>query len=139
MTANEVGLADQFAIHMTLARYCHRCDDADFEGLVALFTADAVFTYGNRSAHGSAELLAFFRDTQSRPQQRGKHLTVNEVYEPDGDRDDRVLAASDFVFLRFASGRLVPAIAGRYHDQFVRVDGEWRIARREVLTLEAFG
>ncbi|MDT3443200.1 MULTISPECIES: nuclear transport factor 2 family protein [unclassified Pseudofrankia] len=132
-----LAIEDQFAVRATLARYCHRCDDGDLTGVVALFTADGVLIHGDRTARGTAELLEFFQSTQSRPSQRGKHVTVNAVLEHGGRGLVRVVA--DFVFLRFAGDRLVPAITGRYHDEIVRVDGAWRFARREVHTLEKPG
>jgi hypothetical protein len=134
VTVTDLAIEDQFAVRATLARYCHRCDDGDLTGVVALFTPDGVFVHGGRTARGAAELLDFFRHTQSRPSQRGKHVTVNAVLEPGVNGLVRVVA--DFVFLRFAGDRLVPAIVGRYHDEVVRVAGAWRIARREVHTLE---
>ncbi|CAO5242415.1 nuclear transport factor 2 family protein [Frankia sp. AgKG'84/4] len=64
---SEVEPADQFAVRATLARYCHRCDDGDFAGLVELFTADGVFVHGDQTVRGTAELLAFFEGTQGKP------------------------------------------------------------------------
>ncbi|OHV32858.1 DUF4440 domain-containing protein [Pseudofrankia sp. EUN1h] len=132
-----LAIEDQFAVRATLARYCHRCDDGDLAGVVALFTADGVLVHGDRTARGTAQLLGFFQSAQSNPRQRGKHVTVNAVLEPGGGGLVRVIA--DFVFLRFAGERLVPAITGRYHDEIVRADGAWRFARREVHTLERPG
>ncbi|ONH25374.1 nuclear transport factor 2 family protein [Pseudofrankia asymbiotica] len=133
----DLAIEDQFAVRATLARYCHRCDDGDLTGVVALFTSDGVFVHGDRTARGEVELLELFQSTQGRPSQRGKHVTVNPVLESDGR--DLVRVAADFVFLRFAGDRLVPAITGRYRDEIVRVDGAWRIARREVHTMEKPG
>ncbi|UGQ11941.1 nuclear transport factor 2 family protein [Yinghuangia sp. ASG 101] len=102
-------------------------------GVAALFTPDAVYAYGDRVARGPSELVAFLDDSQGRPEQRGKHLTVNCVVEPD---DDHVRAVSDFVFLRHDERGLVPAVAGRYRDRLVRTDGLWLIAER---LIERFG
>ncbi|ABW12147.1 conserved hypothetical protein [Parafrankia sp. EAN1pec] len=126
-------LLDELAVQATLAHYCHRCDDGDLAGVVALFTPDGVFSFDGRTARGSQALLEFFQSSQGRPDQRGKHLTVNTVVRPDGDVARSV---SDFVFLRAGAEGLVPAIVGRYHDELVRLDGEWRIARREALSME---
>ncbi|EFC86366.1 nuclear transport factor 2 family protein [Parafrankia sp. EUN1f] len=124
---------DVLAVQSVLARYCHRCDDGDFAGLVDLFTPDGVFTYGDRTAHGRSELLAFFQGTQGRPGQRGKHLTFNLDVRPDGDTARSV---SDYVFLRTGADGPVLRLAGRYHDELRRLDGQWRIARRDVINLE---
>ncbi|MCK9897789.1 nuclear transport factor 2 family protein [Frankia sp. AgB32] len=130
----EVAVQDQLAVGAVLARYCHRCDDGDFAGLVALFTADGEFAYGGQTLRGPAEMIAFFERTQGRPEQRGMHLMVNTVLEPAGA--DRVRSTADFVFLRYTDDRLAPAMAGRYLDDLVQVDGAWRIARREARLLD---
>jgi ketosteroid isomerase-like protein len=127
-------LSDELAVRTTLARYCHRCDDGDFAGVIALFTSDGVFTYREWTARGSATLLKFFQRTQGQSDQRGKHLTVNTLVEAG---DGQVVALSDYVFLRSdgsAEGsQWVPALAGRYRDELVKQDGQWLIARRDVL------
>jgi uncharacterized protein (TIGR02246 family) len=124
--------ADEFAVRATLARYCHACDDGDLEALVDLFTPDAVFTFGKYTAQGADGLRTFFGATSGSPEQRGKHLTTNIVVTP-GDGTARV--ASDFLFLSFVDGVLVPGLTGRYDDELVRVDGAWLFARRDVRRL----
>lgn len=125
-------LLDELAVQATLARYCHRCDDADFAGVVALFTPDGVLTHGDRSVRGPEALLEYFQSMQGRPEQRGRHLMGNVVVRSDGDVARSI---SDYVFFRFGSRGLVPAIVGRYHDELVRLGGEWRIARRDAMRL----
>jgi hypothetical protein len=120
---------DELAIIRTLAEYCMRCDDGDFASLVDLFTADGALGYSESEARGRAALLAFFESSQGLPEQRGKHITANFVIDLDGDG---ATARSDFVFYRFVDGVFTPAIGGRYHDELVRDDGQWRFARREI-------
>jgi ketosteroid isomerase-like protein len=128
----DLALVDDLAVRATLSRYCHRCDDGDVAGVVALFTPDGVFSF-RQDYQGSAALAEFFQSSQGRPEQRGRHLTVNTVVEPDGDG---ARAVSDFLFFVLGDSGPVPAILGRYHDTLVRLDGRWRIARREVLIAE---
>ncbi|MBL7501088.1 nuclear transport factor 2 family protein [Frankia sp. CNm7] len=124
-------LADELAVRAALARYCHCCDDGDLDGVAALFAPDGLFTFGGRTARGTREILEFFQASSGKEEQRGKHLTVNVVVTPPATPGGTARVASDFVFLRFEEGRLVPALAGRYDDEFVRVDGQWRFASRQ--------
>jgi hypothetical protein len=122
-------VAGELAIRRVLATYCHRCDDGDLGAVVELFTADGVFATAGVEARGHDAIHAFFLERQGRPDQRGRHLTVNSDVDVDGSR---ATVVSDFVFLRHVDGVAVPAIVGRYHDALVRVEGTWRFARRDV-------
>jgi hypothetical protein len=123
-------IADELAIRQLLAAYCHHCDDGRFSELLELFAPEASFVRGTTMLSGRAALRAFFEDRQGRPELRGRHLTLNTVVESEGGA---ARALSDFVYLKFVDGRLTPVIAGRYRDEFVRMDdGRWHFARREV-------
>jgi hypothetical protein len=127
---------DDVAIRRTLSEYCQCCDAGDFEALLDVFVADGELVYGARVARGHAALLTFFRELQGRPEQRGRHLTLNSIIDLAGDRAS---VRSDFLVLRFDDGRLTPAITGSYRDALVRCDKRWRIERREILPLRAAG
>ena len=118
---------DELQISRVLARYCHLIDDGRFDDVVALFTADGSFAFGDLAATGHAELRSWFEQMQP-PELRGKHLTTNVVVEVDGDE---AVVVSDFVFFAFRERRLVPMVAGRYRDELTRVDGGWLIRRRD--------
>ena len=134
MSAPADVLAAELAIHRLFAAYCHRCDDGEFDALVDLFQPDGEFVVGGDVARGRAELLEFFQVRQGRPQQRGRHVTVNVLVELDGDHAS---AVSDFVFFHGGADTVVPRIVGRYHDDLAQVDGVWRFVRREVRTMGA--
>jgi ketosteroid isomerase-like protein len=131
----ELEVADEFAIRTVLARYCHRCDDGDIPGLLELFTADAVYTFGQAVAEGAAGIAEFFAPMRDAPARRGKHLTINVVAEPAGP--DAATALSDFFFLQVVDGRPTPIMAGRYVDTLVRSGGTWRISRRDSVLMRA--
>ena len=133
---DEASLQDELGVRRTLAAYCHLCDDGAFDELVALFTSDAALIYGERRARGPEEIHAFFSERQAIPEERGKHLTMNTVVDVQGDR---ARALSDLLYLKFVDGVLTPWVTGRYRDELVRVDGQWRFARREILRLDAPG
>jgi hypothetical protein len=123
-------IAAELEIRRVLAAYCHHCDDARFAELLGLFAPDGCFVRGTMKVAGHAALREYFESRQGRPEQRGRHLTLNTEIDIDADQ---ARALSDFVYLKFVDGRITPIIAGRYRDDLVRMqDGRWRFARREV-------
>lgn len=118
-----------------LARYCHTCDDGDFDALVGLFAAGGTFTYGGSTVAGREALRAYFEQVQT-SERRGKHLVANPVVELDGDR---ATVRSDWVFLLHVDGVLTPRLTGRYDDVLVRADGAWLLAERVVSPLAPAG
>jgi len=123
---------DELAIRAALARFCHRCDDGDFDGVGALFAPDGVFAFPalDMEAHGPVAISELLRKSHVRSDRRGKHLTLNTVIEP---RNGRVTSVSDYLYLNPVAPAPAPRMTGRHVDEFVRVDGEWQIARRDVL------
>lgn len=123
-------VADELSIRRLLAAYCHLCDDGRFSELVDLFAPGASFVHGATTLAGHAALRDFFEERQGRPEQRGRHLTLNTVVDIHAGT---ARALSDFVYLKFVEGLVTVARAGRYRDDFIRMeDGQWRFARREV-------
>jgi len=124
-------VVDELAIRRVLAEYCHLVDDTRWDDLGELFTVDASFSFGKYGATGRAEIIAWLVGTDEAGI-RGKHLTTNSVVDLAGDR---ATVVSDFAFLAFDEGGLVPSLAGRYHDELHRVDGRWQIHRRDAVQL----
>ena len=88
---------DGVAVERVLGTYCHRVDDADFDGAGALFTANGTFAFGGEVAAGPDGVARWLRSMQP-PERRGKHITANVVVDVDGDAAS---ALSDFMFVRF--------------------------------------
>jgi hypothetical protein len=126
---NDGTLAAELAIRRAIAEYCHRVDDGRFAELVELFAPDAELVYGTIAPRGAEELLTFFTERQARPEQRGRHLTLNTVVDVG---DGTATALSDYVQLMARDGEPVPVRAGRYRDEFVWHDGSWRFRRRTI-------
>lgn len=124
---------DQLAISRVLAEYCQLCDDGDFIALVERFTPDGEFVFGRRSATGRPALVEWFERTQT-PELRGKHLTTNSLIDVAAD-GDHAAVSSDFLFTQISDNAITLALAGRYRDAFVRVDGRWLIERREAVPM----
>ena len=126
-------MTDESAIGRALAAYCMLCDDKRFDELGECFTEDATLLVRGESVEGRAAIARWYRETQGDPGRRGKHITSNVVSDIDGDR---ATVVSDFVFLRFDGGLLVPGTVGRYRDSMVREADGWRFARREIDILQ---
>lgn len=116
------------AIQRTLAAYCHLCDDGEFRRLAELFAADGSFVFAGETVTGRPALERWFQAAQP-PGRRGKHLTTNAIIDLEVDSANVV---SDFVFVRMVDGVIVPAMAGRYRDIFVKIDDQWVFRRRQV-------
>jgi hypothetical protein len=128
-SVRDTSASEELAIRRTLACYCHYIDDGRFADLVDLFAPDGSFVLGTIAATGRGELLGLFEERQGGPEQRGRHLTLNTVIDLVGTT---ARARSDFVFLKLVDGRPTPVGAGRYHDDLVQIDGQWRFACRRV-------
>ena len=61
---------------------------------------------------------------------RGRHMTLNHLYDVDGERATG--CATTVVSIATASGYKIMG-QGAYHDDLVKVDGEWKIRHRRVV------
>jgi 3-phenylpropionate/cinnamic acid dioxygenase small subunit len=118
-------------IRLVLARYCQLCDDGRFEEWAELYTADASFHVMGRSYEGRAAIRSFIEAGQP-PERRGKHVCANPIIELD-EAGGRATATTDYIFVGRTAEGLAVTSAGRYHDTFVRDEGIWRFARREIV------
>jgi 3-phenylpropionate/cinnamic acid dioxygenase small subunit len=119
-----------------LFTYAELMDAADFDSLAVLF-ADAVLT--NEGAEGDVRggdaIAGLYRRTNrvhADGTLRTRHLTTNVIIDIDEDAGTAT-ARSAFVVLQQTDVlALQPIVAGRYHDRFARVDGDWRFAHRHM-------
>lgn len=126
-------LSDGDRIRNLLGSYCERIDRADYDGVAALFAADAVLAGedGTAFARGRDAIAGYFRDSVKRYDgaQRTKHLVANVVL--DEEADGTVTARSSYVVLQATDGLpLQPIICGRYADRFERDGDTWRWTER---------
>jgi uncharacterized protein (TIGR02246 family) len=123
------------AIRALVCAYAERLDAGDFDGVAELFT-HGVFRsalggeprVGRDAVRTMYDPLVVYDDGTPRT----RHVLGN--IEVDVDEDGGVATARcTFVVMQGASvGSLDAVLAGRYHDRFTRVDGEWRYAERTV-------
>jgi uncharacterized protein (TIGR02246 family) len=129
-------LEDEREIRDLLIRYAACLDRRDFPGYSALFTEDGHWYGRAGDVRGRAAieqmLLDSFGPTPEGFVNTGNfHLMTNFLIEVDGDT-----ARADSRITYFARGdndRPAPMLAGRYEDEFVRVDGHWLFASRQVI------
>ncbi len=124
------------AITTLLFRYAECVDQADFEGLSALFAHGRIRSSSADDAESGmrAEQVGRFYAATNRVHEDGtlrtRHLATNIQIDID-EETDRATARSYYVVLQ-ATVRLPfqPIAGGRYEDRFERHDGAWRFADR---------
>lgn len=128
--------ADRAAITALICGYAEMIDDGDFEGIGELFAHATIGAYGDtRGVTGTEAAIRLYESTTRRYPEgtpRTHHVTTNLIADPDGA--GRARSRSYFTVLQAVDGALAlqPVIAGRYHDRFERIDGEWRFAERRM-------
>jgi hypothetical protein len=131
-------LEDREAILELRATYCFLVDDGHFDELVDhWFTDDACCDFrstvegglGPILANGREEVRAFFAKVVPATLREMRHTVHNDRIALDGDR-----ASGDCYFeltaIDVASGEPVMG-AGRYIDEYRRVEGAWRFVERK--------
>jgi ketosteroid isomerase-like protein len=132
-------MTDGESIRRTCAEYCHYLDGSgdqqDVESLLDLFD-DAGTLFSPRQSRlyrGRDELRGFFTGVHTNSNGLSKHLTSNVVITVDADT---ATAVSDWIYVRPASrdGADVLGLVsyGRFHDEYVRADGRWKIRSRTI-------
>ncbi len=132
-------MGDATAITNLLYRYAELIDGGDFAGAAELFR-HARIKLGTDQYVDSAGVLALWEQGVKRYPDgtpRTKHVTTNAIVDLDGDA---ATARSYYtVFQQTDDLPLQPIIAGRYHDRFERVDGEWRWVERDYSLVDLVG
>ena len=130
---------DTTAITNLLYRYAERIDAGDFEGVADLF-AHATLTADTwtEPRAGRPAVLAMYTDGTRRYEDgtpKTKHVTTNPIIEVDATAGTAT-CRSYCTVLQAVEGSLAlqPIWAGRYHDRFERVGGEWRFCARHFLS-----
>jgi 3-phenylpropionate/cinnamic acid dioxygenase small subunit len=136
-------MSDREAITDLLFRYAELMDLGDFAGVAELFR-HARIRVGPRDDDrlDSVAMREIWEQNVIRYADgtpRTKHVTTNVIVEV--DPDGRIARARSYytVFQQVTGGPLQPIIAGRYHDAFERVDGEWRFTERDYTLVDLVG
>ena len=125
-------LQDESEINAVLIDYCCALDRMDLVSLSALFTDDCAVDYGpdeRLQSHGSAA-LAKSLERMWRWSRTSHHLS-NVRIRFTGDNEASV-GSYVYAWHERADGSTA-TVLGQYHDRFVRRDGRWRIATRQMV------
>ena len=134
---------DYYEIQKLLYRYCYHLDRGDFERMAALFAHARFITPGGGAVERDPEaIVAMYRKYTRIYPDTGTPKTRHVVSNPIIDIEDDGRSASCYsyivVFQATDALLLQPVIAGGNRDRFVKVDGAWRYAEREIIS-ELFG
>ena len=125
-----------------LYRYAECMDSGDWDGVEALFRHARLKTPGGNDRLGAAEFLQLLHAHVKRypcGTPRTRHLVTNPIIEID-EHANRATARSYYTVLQATEGLpLQPIAAGRYLDEFARVDGVWRFSFRDYSLLDMAG
>ena len=124
-------LEDLEAIKQLKARYCEICDDGhDPDRITSIFSEDGIWEgRGIGKAQGHAEIRKLFEGFQ-KMMSYSQHMVMNPVIETNGDR-----AHGTWYFFgtfTFYEGNQAKWQAARYHEDYVKVNGEWKIQHLRV-------
>ena len=128
---------DHVSIANLVYRYGELIDAGDYDGIGELL-AHAVVTAEGSDVEwsGAAEITNMY--TQSTRlyddgTPRSKHVITNLLIEVDAERGTGTCRSYYTVFQQTDTLALQPIVAGRYRDEFTRVDHVWRFTRREMI------
>ncbi len=130
------------AITNLLYRYAELMDAGELEAAAALFERTRVRTGSGETIEGSAPMLALWRaHVRIYPcgTPRTKHVISNPIVEVDEDAGTATCRSYYTVMQATPDLPLQAICAGRYHDAFVRVDGQWHFSERDYSLLDLVG
>ena len=124
------------AITTLMYRYTELVDAADFDGIGALFAHGGITQVGVpgmiEGPDAVAGLYRFSNKVHADGTLRTRHVTANPIVDIDETADTATARASFVVFQATDATPLQAIVSGRYRDRFVRIDGTWWFAEREM-------
>ncbi len=122
--------------------YAERIDAGDLDGAASLFK-HARLRVGGDGGDGTVDAEAMqalwrvliIRYPDGTP--RTKHVVTNPIVAVDGDT--ATCRSYYTVFQQTDDFPLQPVVAGRYHDRFERVEGQWRFSYRDYTLIDMAG
>lgn len=126
-------LEDEKDIREIVVKYGEYLDARDYAGYASLFASDGTWTGGFGSATGPEAIEAMLTENLGAPEEGfinkdNFHLNTTIVVDVDGDT---ATARSRYMFFtKSEDDSPYPLLAGRYFDDYVRENGEWKIMGR---------
>jgi len=141
-SAKPAGAEDRAAIADLMSRYMFALDSTDPEAYAATFTDDAELTTGGGTEHGTTEIMKMVQGLKDRLNKDAtgpgrhfialRHIYFNLAVDVDGDT---AKGEAYWQTIRRQDNGQPPIIIsmGRYEDEFVRKNGHWLIAKRNII------
>lgn len=119
-------MEDMEAIKQLKAEYCDICDDDhNPDRITTIFAEDGIWEgAGFGKAQGHAAIRELFKKFQTLIS-FSQHQVLNPVIKIDGDRATGIWYF--FGPFTFYKNNQAKWLAARYQDDYVKVDGEWKI------------
>jgi uncharacterized protein (TIGR02246 family) len=124
---------DELAIQRVLIDYAARQDARDYAGYASLFATNGEWVSGKNSYKGREAILKMLVNLYGTPppgfvNNDSYHISSNFQIDVNGDR--ATAHSRHLLVLRGPKGEPTPSLAGRYADELIREDGQWKILRR---------
>jgi uncharacterized protein (TIGR02246 family) len=124
---------DELAIGRILVDYAARQDARDYTGYAALFAKNGEWVNGKNAYKGREAILKMLVGLYGTPppgyvNSDSYHINTNFQIDVNGDR--ATARSRHLLVLRGPKGEPIPSLAGRYEDELIREDGQWKILRR---------
>lgn len=133
LTATET-LETRLALEALNTAFAHHLDHGEIDALVDLFTADALYTHGERVSRGRGEIGQLFRNRAAKGPRTSRHLLSGLRLSI----ESASAATGSSVCLSFAADGLPPLparpfLVADFEDRY-RCDeeGRWRFAERHI-------
>ena len=142
VSAKPAGAEDRAAIADLMSRYMFALDSTDPEAYAATFTGDAELTTAGGTEHGTAEIMKMVQGLKDRLNKDAtgpgrhfiglRHIYFNLAVDVDGNT---AKGEAYWQTIRREDNGKPPIIIamGRYEDEFVKKDGHWLIAKRNII------
>lgn len=111
--------------------YCHAVDRKKPDLLTDLYTKDGLHEHGGLFSGPVEAFIEWLRPQLSGIQTQ--HLVGNCLFAIDGDYAEGEIYTVNYHRLQRDGQTVQYDAGGRYRDQYQRVDGQWRIKRRQRL------
>lgn len=125
---------DELAIRRVLIEYAATQDARDYAGYAALFAKEGEWINGKNVYKGRDAIYQMLVNLYGPAPGPGYvnnesfHLTSNPQITVNGDR--ATARSRHLLIMRGPGGHPQAVLSGRYEDELIREDGEWKILRR---------
>lgn len=124
---------DVIAIQRILIDYSATQDARDYAGYANLFAKEGEWVNGKNVFKGREAIYKMLVGLYGAPppgyvNSESYHISSNPQVDVQGDR--ATARSRHLLVWRAPDGSPLPALAGRYEDELIREDGQWKILRR---------